>query len=102
VFTLDVPMDQATCPPEQYELGVIVKLASAKRTLIVATLPVVDGVVSDFRLKLSAAALSLETAIDEPALGRARAALSVRDDPRRQGRDRHAERHHLHDRWTRR
>lgn len=46
-FTLDVPMDQTTYPPGQYEVGVIVKLASGvKRQLLVATLPVVDGVVT--------------------------------------------------------
>lgn len=47
VFTLNVPMDHTTYPPGQYEVGVIVKLASGtKRQLIVATLPVVEGVVS--------------------------------------------------------
>lgn len=47
IFTLDVPMDQATYPPGQYEVGIIVELASGvKRQLVVATLPVVDGVVT--------------------------------------------------------
>jgi hypothetical protein len=47
VFTLDVPMDSTIYPPGQYEVGVILKLAAGtKRQLIVATLPVVDGVVT--------------------------------------------------------
>lgn len=46
-FTISVALDPGTFPPAQYECGVIVKLASGlKRTLIVATLPVVDGVVT--------------------------------------------------------
>jgi hypothetical protein len=45
VFDLNVDFDQATFPPGQYEVGVTVKLASGiKRTLVVATLPVIDGV----------------------------------------------------------
>jgi hypothetical protein len=47
VFTIDADLDPTTFPPGQYEVGVIIKLASGvKRTLIVATLPVVEGVVS--------------------------------------------------------
>jgi hypothetical protein len=46
-FSLSAALDSTTFPPGQYEVGVIVKLASgAKTTLIVATLPVVDGVVN--------------------------------------------------------
>ena len=45
VFQLNADLDQATFPPGQYEVGVMLKLASGvKRTLVVATLPVVDGV----------------------------------------------------------
>jgi hypothetical protein len=45
VFALNANLDQATFPPGQYEVGVILKLASGvRRTLVVATLPVVDGV----------------------------------------------------------
>ena len=47
VFALNVDLDQTTYPPGMYEVGVIVKLAtSVKRQLVVATLPVVEGVVS--------------------------------------------------------
>ena len=47
VFALNVDMDSATYPPGMYEVGVIVKLASGtKRQMIVATLPVVEGVVT--------------------------------------------------------
>lgn len=47
VFTIDVAMDATTYPPGQYEVGIILKLASGvKRTLIVASLPIVDGVVT--------------------------------------------------------
>lgn len=47
VFTLNADLDPSNFPPAMYEVGVIVKLASGiKRTLVVATLPVVDGVVT--------------------------------------------------------
>jgi len=47
VFALAAAMNPTLFPPGQYEVGVIVKLASGtKSTLIVATLPVVDGVVT--------------------------------------------------------
>ena len=47
VFTLNADLNPSLFPPAMYEAGVIVKLASGtKRTLIVATLPVVDGVVT--------------------------------------------------------
>jgi hypothetical protein len=46
MFALAAALDQATFPPGQYEVGVIVKFANgSKRQIIVATLPVVDGVV---------------------------------------------------------
>jgi len=47
VFSLDAALDAATFPAGQYEVGVIIKLASGKkRQMIVATLPIVDGVVN--------------------------------------------------------
>ena len=47
IFLLNADLNPSLFPPSQYEVGVIVKLASGiKRTLVVATLPVVDGVVT--------------------------------------------------------
>lgn len=47
VFLLNADFDPSLFPPAMYEVGVILKLAGGpKRTLIVATLPVVDGVVN--------------------------------------------------------
>jgi hypothetical protein len=47
IFTLNADLDPTTFPPGQYEVGVVIKLASGvKRQLVVATLPVVDGVVT--------------------------------------------------------
>lgn len=47
VFTLNTDLDPSLFPPAQYEVGVIIKLASGvKRQLVVATLPIVDGVVT--------------------------------------------------------
>jgi hypothetical protein len=47
VFTLNADLNPSLFPPAMYEVGVIIKLAGGtKRTLIVATLPVVDGVVT--------------------------------------------------------
>lgn len=46
IFALNTDLDPATFPPGMYEVGVVIKLVSGtKRTLIVGTLPVVDGVV---------------------------------------------------------
>ena len=45
VFTLNANLDPSLFPPAMYEVGVIIKLADGtKRTLVVATLPIVDGV----------------------------------------------------------
>jgi len=47
VFMLNADLDPSLFPPSQYEVGIVIKLASGvKRTLIVATLPVMDGVVT--------------------------------------------------------
>ena len=47
VFALNADLDPSLFPPAMYEVGVIIRLASGvKRTLIVATLPVMDGVVT--------------------------------------------------------
>jgi len=47
VFMLNADLDPSLFPPGQYEAGVVIKLANGvKSTLIVATLPIVDGVVT--------------------------------------------------------
>lgn len=47
VFLLNADLDPSLFPPAQYEVGVMIKLAGGtKRTLVVATLPVMDGVVT--------------------------------------------------------
>jgi hypothetical protein len=47
IFTLNANLDPSLFPPAMYEVGVIVKLASGtKRQMVVATLPVIDGVVN--------------------------------------------------------
>ena len=47
IFMLNADLDPSLFPPAMYEVGVMIKLTGGtKRTLIVATLPVVDGVVN--------------------------------------------------------
>jgi hypothetical protein len=47
VFLLNADLDPSLFPPAMYEVGVMIKLAGGtKRTLIVATLPIMDGVVN--------------------------------------------------------
>jgi hypothetical protein len=47
VILLNANLDPSLFPPAMYEVGVMIRLASGVlRTLIVATLPVVDGVVN--------------------------------------------------------
>ena len=46
IFALNADLDPSLFPPAMYEVGVMIKIAGVKRTLIVATLPVVDGVVT--------------------------------------------------------
>lgn len=47
VITFSANLEPGTFPPGQYEVGIVIRFASGlKRTLVVATLPVVDGVVT--------------------------------------------------------
>ena len=47
VLLLNANLDPSLFPPGQYEVGLTIKLASGiKRTIFVATLPIVDGVVN--------------------------------------------------------
>src|SRR5216684_4090848 len=46
VFVLNADLDPSLFPPAMYEVGMMIKQGGTKRTIIVATLPVVDGVVN--------------------------------------------------------
>jgi hypothetical protein len=47
VFMINADFDPSLFPPAMYEVGVMIRLAGGtKRTIVVATLPVVDGVVT--------------------------------------------------------
>ena len=47
IFTLNADLNQSLFPPGDYEVGVIIRFPNGtKRQMIVATLPVVDGVVN--------------------------------------------------------
>src|SRR5258708_1326741 len=47
IVMINADLDPSLFPPGQYEVGLMIKLASGlKRTIVVATLPIVDGVVN--------------------------------------------------------